>query len=75
MPANKAYLLKNNIPASAQAAMMFSFNFGGNITGIDHAIATEDAENNVFYDLNGNRVLYPTHGIYVKGNGKKVFIK
>ena len=75
MPANKAYLLKNNIPASAQAAMMFSFNFGGNITGIDHAIATEDAENNVYYDLNGRRVLYPTHGIYVKGNGKKVFIK
>lgn len=75
MPANKAYLLKNNIPASAQAAMMFSFNFGGNITGIDHAIATEDAENNVYYDLNGRRVLYPTRGIYVKGNGKKVFIK
>ena len=76
MPANKAYLLKNNIPTSAQAAMMFSFNFGGNTTGINNATATDnDADSNVYYDLNGRRVLYPAHGIYVKGNGKKVFIK
>ena len=76
MPANKAYLLKNNIPTSAQAAMMFSFNFGGNTTGINNATATDnDADSNVYYDLNGRRMLYPAHGIYIKGNGKKVFIK
>ena len=75
MPANKAYLLKSNIPASAQAAMMFSFNFGGTTTDINHATTTQEAENNVYYDLNGRRVLYPSHGIYIKGNGKKVFIK
>ena len=77
MPANKAYLLKKNIPAQAANAAMFMFNFdgnGGEVTGINTATKAE-AESNVYYDLNGRRVLYPSHGIYVKGNGQKVFIK
>lgn len=77
MPANKAYLLKKNIPASAVNAAMFMFNFdgnGGEVTDINTATKTE-TESNVYYDLNGRRVLYPSHGIYVKGNGQKVFIK
>lgn len=77
MPANKAYLLKKNIPASANNAAMFMFNFdgnGGEVTDINTATKTE-TESNVYYDLNGRRVLYPSHGIYVKGNGQKVFIK
>lgn len=77
MPANKAYLLKKNIPAQAANAAMFMFNFdgnGGEVTDINTATKTE-AESNVYYDLNGRRVLYPSHGIYVKGNGQKVFIK
>lgn len=77
MPANKAYLLKKNIPASADNAAMFMFNFdgnGGEVTDINTATKAE-TESNVYYDLNGRRVLYPSHGIYVKGNGQKVFIK
>ncbi len=77
MPANKAYLLKKNIPAQAVNAAMFMFNFdgnGGEVTDINTATKTE-TESNVYYDLNGRRVLYPSHGIYVKGNGQKVFIK
>lgn len=77
MPANKAYLLKKNIPASAFNAAMFMFNFdgnGGEVTDINTATKAE-TESNVYYDLNGRRVLYPSHGIYVKGNGQKVFIK
>ena len=77
MPANKAYLLKKNIPASAVNAAMFMFNFdgnGGEVTDINTATKAE-TESNVYYDLNGRRVLYPSHGIYVKGNGQKVFIK
>ena len=77
MPANKAYLLKKKIPASAVNAAMFMFNFdgnGGEVTDINTATKTE-TESNVYYDLNGRRVLYPSHGIYVKGNGQKVFIK
>ena len=75
MPANKAYLLKNNIPTAQQAVAMFSFNFGGNTTGIDQATKATDAESNVYYDLQGRRVLFPAHGIFVKANGQKVFIK
>lgn len=77
MPANKAYLLKKNIPAQAANAAMFMFNFdgnGGEVTDINTATKAE-TESNVYYDLNGRRVLYPSHGIYVKGNGQKVFIK
>lgn len=77
MPANKAYLLKKNIPVSALNAAMFMFNFdgnGGEVTDINTATKAE-TESNVYYDLNGRRVLYPSHGIYVKGNGQKVFIK
>lgn len=77
MPANKAYLLKKNIPASAVNAAMFMFNFdgnGGEVTDINTATKAE-TESNVYYDLNGRRVLYPSHGIYVRGNGQKVFIK
>lgn len=77
MPANKAYLLKKDIPAEAANAAMFMFNFdgnGGEVTGINTATKAE-TESNVYYDLNGRRVLYPSHGIYVKGNGQKVFIK
>lgn len=77
MPANKAYLLKKKIPAQAANAAMFMFNFdgnGGEVTDINTATKTE-TESNVYYDLNGRRVLYPSHGIYVKGNGQKVFIK
>ena len=75
MPANKAYLLKSNIPAESQSAMVLFFNFdGGQVTGINQ-VDNGSASDNVYYDLNGHRVLYPSRGIYVKGNGQKVLIK
>ncbi len=76
MPANKAYLLRTSIPASAGNAMALLFNFDGDhITSIGNAVQTKAQGSEVYYDLNGRRVLYPTHGIYVKANGQKVFIK
>lgn len=76
MPANKAYLLRTSIPASAGNAMALLFNFDGDhITSIGNAVQTKAQGSEVYYDLNGRRVLYPTHGIYVKGSGQKVFIK
>lgn len=76
MPANKAYLLRSSIPASAGNAMALLFNFDGDhITSIGNAVQTKAQGSEVYYDLNGRRVLYPTHGIYVKANGQKVFIK
>lgn len=75
MPANKAYLLKNNIPAESQNAVALLFNFdGGQMTCINHA-TNASTDDNVYFDLNGHRVLYPSRGIYVKGNGQKVLIK
>lgn len=75
MPANKAYLLKSEIPVESQSAMALFFNFdGGQVTGINQ-VDNASASDNVYYDLNGHRVLYPSRGIYVKGNGQKVLIK
>lgn len=76
MPANKAYLLKSILTENNAQANVLLFNFGES-TGIKQVATDEpaNAETNVYYDLNGRRVLYPAHGIYVKANGQKVFIK
>ena len=69
--ANKAYATSDATDTSAP--QMLSFNFG-NVTGID-TIQNQKSESNTYYDLNGRRVLYPVHGIFVKGNGQKVYIR
>ena len=75
VPANKAFLPATNITSGSDQAQMLSFYIGGAVTGINDAAADAHNGNNTYYDLNGRRVLYPAHGIYVTGNGKKVFIK
>lgn len=70
IPANKAYLGSTQ---AASGAAMKAFNFG-QATGIGQA-ATTDAAANTYFDLQGRRVLFPAHGIYVKGNGQKVYIR
>ena len=78
MPANKVFLLKNDVPAVAEGgslALLFNFDGANETTGIVNAKENNAGDSNVYYDLNGRRVLYPTHGIYVKANGQKVFIK
>ena len=69
--ANKAYM---GSTAGASASNMKTFNFGGTSTGINNVVVG-NAKNNVYYDLNGRRVLYPAHGVFVKANGEKVYIK
>lgn len=69
--ANKAYATSDATDTSAP--QMLSFNFG-NVTGID-TIQNQKSESNTYYDLNGRRVLYPVHGIFVKANGQKVYIR
>ena len=69
--ANKAYYVSN---AAATAA--FTLSFGGTSTSIDAVEATDGAEKaTIYYDLSGRRVLYPSNGIFVTGEGQKVFIK
>lgn len=74
VPANKAYILTTDLNATAQAASLLQFNFGGEATGID-GVVVDDAKETIYYDLNGRRVLYPTQGVYVTNTGKKVFIR
>lgn len=71
IPANKAYLLAEEVPS--QTTTKLSFNFG-TVDGINDAVA-EDAQAETYYDLNGRVVLYPHNGIFVTKSGKKVFIK
>lgn len=69
IPANKAYYTTN--AETADAVLAFSF---GPAVGID-GVTTADKGTDTYYDLQGRRVLYPSNGIYVTGDGQKVFIK
>lgn len=74
VPANKAILSAEKVPYTTAGALRLGL--PGSVTGIDSAAtATESTDNVVFYDLNGQRVLRPTTGIYVTGDGRKVFVK
>lgn len=75
VPANKAILKKDDVKnSSAQGANALTF--FGETTGIGGVQTNNPADgDNTYYDLNGRRVMYPSRGIYVKGNGQKVFIK
>ena len=69
IPANKAYYA----PAAESTSDALIFRFGPAV-GID-GVTTADKGADTYYDLQGRRVLYPAHGVYVKGNGEKVYIK
>lgn len=72
IPAGKAYVLNADMPADAN---ILSFSFGD---GDDETTAIKNmkvgTDSNVYYDLSGRRVLYPTKGLYIV-NGKKVILK
>lgn len=73
VPANKAYLDASKYTASGSAQQLL-FSFDNVVEGIDNVVKAQNA-NKVYYDLQGRRVLYPAHGIFVTENGEKVFIK
>lgn len=63
----KAYLEFNEVIAAREF-----LSIDGDATAIKNIkVGTED---NIYYDLNGRRVLYPTKGLYIV-NGRKVVIK
>lgn len=74
VPANKAYIEATDLPTSSESQDALGFNFGGDVTGINAAVAADKA-NTEYYDLQGRRVLYPVHGIFVTNTGKKVLVK
>lgn len=75
VPANKAYLDATNYNETTGSATQLRFSFdGGSMTGISDAVA-EDSTPAEYFDLQGRRVLYPAHGIFVTSKGEKVLIK
>lgn len=74
MPVHKAYAKIANVPAGAK--VMFIFSDGdSSTTGIDTIDAASSNEaNGAYYNLQGQRVEKPQHGVYIH-NGKKVVIK
>ncbi|SFO46276.1 leucine-rich repeat domain-containing protein [Prevotella sp. tf2-5] len=66
--ANKAFF---KIPANSSREFL---DILGEVTGIDGRYKMEDGRSDVYYDLNGRRVMNPTKGIYIV-NGSKVVVK
>ena len=67
--ANKAFF---KIPANSSREFL---DILGEVTGIDGRYKMEDVRSDVYYDLNGRRVMNPTKkGVYIN-NGHKVVVK
>jgi len=71
IPANRAYLPYSTASGAKELSFVFDVE-DGEATGIENA-ATEKAERTGVYNMAGQRVAKPQHGIYIV-NGKKVFI-
>ena len=70
--ANKAYINKSDLTGGSIASNVL--NFGQVATGVNTVVAgTNDGVQ--YFDLQGRRVLYPAHGIFVTNTGKKVLVK
>lgn len=68
LPPHRAYL---QLPANS-LVHSFEFMFDDDETGIiDVSSEMSEGRDDIYYDLNGRRVLNPTKGLYIK-NGKKV---
>ena len=76
MPVHKAYAKITGVPAGAK--VMFSFiddDISGGTTGINtiDASSVSGADNNAYYNLNGQRIQKPQQGVYIH-NGKKIIV-
>lgn len=71
---HKAYMKPGTLPAGAKVMLVFD-DTESSATGIETVVETgARKEDNVYYNLNGQRVDNPRHGVYIR-NGKKVIIK
>lgn len=73
VPKNKAYLQIPTASAGARESFWFDDETTG-IAAVEKTDNTDNVENKVVYNLNGQRVANPTKGLYIV-NGKKVIIK
>ncbi len=71
-PVHKAYM---ELPSGAPAKLSLSFGDDDETTDIENVTSDEETkDNDVYYNLNGQRVSNPQKGVYIH-NGKKVIIK
>ncbi len=80
VPCNKAFLPASKITGSTQSDEsgkgLLSFSIGTDTTtGISSAVQSQSDRAEKYYDLSGRRVLFPSNGIFVTADGKKVFVK
>lgn len=77
IPVHKA-VARLTVSTSSPAKVMFVFDDGRSIdaetTGIENIANTTTTDNNVYYNLQGQRVENPQHGVFIH-NGKKVVLK
>lgn len=74
VPANKAYLPLSAVAGGTANTQALRISIG-DATGISNTPVGNRQDDNIYYDLDGRRVLYPAQGVYVKANGQKVYIK
>lgn len=70
-PIHKAYAKIAGVPAGAKLTLVFAGDDG--TTGITTVDATKTGDDS-YYNLNGQRVINPQHGIFIR-RGRKVIIK
>jgi hypothetical protein len=79
IPANRAIIPGNKLTTTQSAnTLRLDMAINGGTTGIDALPAAHTADaapSAVYYDLQGRRVLYPSAGIFVDTNGRKVLLK
>ena len=74
VPANKAYILGSAVPSANNTNML-------QLTMVGEGETTSISHNNLLnnqgrlFDLKGQQVFYPSRGVYVTEDGKKIFIK
>ena len=74
-PVHKAYARPQDaFSGAAKAQPVFDEEDNNGVTGIENIENTTTTDNNVYYNLQGQRVENPQHGVFIH-NGKKVVLK
>lgn len=74
-PVHKAYARPQDVfSGAAKAQPVFDEEDNNDVTGIENIENTTTTDNNVYYNLQGQRVENPQHGVFIH-NGKKVVLK
>lgn len=74
-PVHKAYAKpQDNFSGAAKVQPVFDEEDNNDVTGIENIENTTTTDKNVYYNLQGQRVENPQHGVFIH-NGKKVVLK